>query len=58
MSRTFTSPLVALAALVGASSLGACNTVEGFGEDLQTAGQSLEETAEESHDGDPQTPKH
>lgn len=56
MSRKFISPLVALAALVGAASLGACNTVEGVGEDVEQAGQTLEEAAEESNDGNPNTP--
>jgi predicted small secreted protein len=48
--------LIAFAALVGATSLAACNTVEGVGEDVQAAGQAVEETAEETHDGNPQTP--
>lgn len=56
MSRKITSPLIVLAALIGASSLTACNTVEGVGQDVQAAGQQLEETAEETHDGNPQTP--
>lgn len=56
MSRKITSPLIALAALVGAVSLGACNTVEGVGEDVQAAGQAVEQTAEETNDGDPNTP--
>jgi predicted small secreted protein len=56
MSRKFTSPLIAFAALIGASSLAACNTVEGVGQDVQAAGQEIEETAEETHDGNPQTP--
>jgi entericidin B len=53
--RKITSPLIALA-LLGAASLAACNTVEGVGEDVQAAGQAVEETAEESNDGNPQTP--
>jgi len=56
MTRKITMPLFAFAALIGASSLAACNTVEGVGEDVSAAGQQLEETAEEAHDGDPQTP--
>jgi predicted small secreted protein len=55
MSRKFTSPLVALAAL-GAFGLAACNTVEGVGEDVEAAGQAIEQTAEETNDGDPNTP--
>lgn len=55
MSRKFASSLVALAAL-GSLSLAACNTVEGAGEDLQSAGEAIEETAEEANDGDPNTP--
>ncbi len=51
-----TTPLVALAALVGAASLTACNTVEGVGEDVEAAGAAIEQTAEEANDGDPNTP--
>lgn len=56
MSRKITSPLIALAALMGAVSLGACNTVEGVGEDVEAAGQAIDEAAEETNDGDPKTP--
>lgn len=52
----FTSPLIALAALVGAVSLSACNTVEGVGEDVTAAGQAVDEAAEENNDGNPNTP--
>jgi len=51
-----TSPLIALAALVGAVSLSACNTVEGVGEDVTAAGQAVDEAAEEANDGNPNTP--
>lgn len=27
-----------------------CNTTEGFGEDLQSAGEAIEDTAEDAHD--------
>jgi predicted small secreted protein len=56
MSRKFTSPLIALALLAGGVSLSACNTVEGVGEDVEAAGQAVDEAAEESNDGNPQTP--
>lgn len=56
MSRKITSPLVALAAIFGTAALGACNTVQGVGEDVQAAGSAIEEAAEESNDGDPNTP--
>ena len=56
MSRKFTSPLIALAALIGAGSLAACNTVEGVGEDVQQAGQAVDQAAEEANDGNPNTP--
>ena len=56
MSRQFTSPLVALAALFGTVSLAACNTVEGVGEDVEAAGQAVDEAAEENNDGNPRTP--
>lgn len=51
-----TTPLVALAALVGAASLTACNTVEGVGQDVEAAGEAIEETAQETNDGNPNTP--
>jgi predicted small secreted protein len=50
------TPLIALAALMAAGSLVACNTVEGAGRDIQTAGDAIEETAQETNDGNPQTP--
>lgn len=53
--RKITSPLIALA-LLGATALAACNTVEGVGEDVQAAGQAVEQTAQESNDGNPSTP--
>ncbi len=53
--RKFTSPLIALA-LLGASVVSACNTVEGVGEDVQAAGQAVEQAAEETNDGNPNTP--
>ena len=56
MSRKITSPLIALAALVGAGSLAACNTVEGVGEDVEQAGETIENTAEDLNDGNPNTP--
>ncbi|MBX3428574.1 MAG: entericidin A/B family lipoprotein [Hyphomonadaceae bacterium] len=53
--RKISSPLIALA-LLGASVVAACNTVEGVGQDVQAAGQAVEQTAQESNDGDPSTP--
>ncbi len=55
MSKSM-SPLIALAAIAGVLSLGACNTVRGAGEDLQQAGEHIEERAEELNDGDTGTP--
>lgn len=55
MSKSL-SPLLAAAAIVGVMSLGACNTVQGAGEDLQQAGEHVEERAEELNDGNPNTP--
>ena len=43
-------PLFALAALLGAGSLAACNTVQGVGEDVEAAGQAVDEAAEEAQD--------
>jgi predicted small secreted protein len=56
MSRAITAPLIALAAMIGAVSLSACNTVEGVGEDVQAAGETIDETAEQTNDGNPNTP--
>ena len=56
MSRKITSPLVAMAAILGAVSLGACNTVEGVGEDVTQAGEAVDEAAEDANDGNPNTP--
>lgn len=50
------SPLLAIAAFMGVVSLGACNTVEGVGEDVTAAGAAVDEAAEEANDGDPSTP--
>ncbi|HRE42953.1 MAG TPA: entericidin A/B family lipoprotein [Terricaulis sp.] len=55
MSKSI-SPLIALAALAGVLTLGACNTVRGAGEDLQQAGEHVEERAEDLNDGNPRTP--
>ncbi|MEZ6022822.1 MAG: entericidin A/B family lipoprotein [Hyphomonadaceae bacterium] len=56
MSRTITTPLIALVAMLGAVSLSACNTVEGVGEDVEQAGQAIDQAAEENNDGNPNTP--
>ncbi len=53
--RKITTPLIALA-LLGASALAACNTVEGVGEDVEAAGAAVDQAAEEANDGNPQTP--
>lgn len=53
---TIKAPLFALACIIAAASLGACNTVEGVGEDVTTAGQAIDTTAEQTHDGNPRTP--
>lgn len=49
MTRTLTYPLLALA-LASASILAACNTVEGVGEDVQAAGNAVDEAAEHNND--------
>lgn len=53
--KNMTAPLIALA-LLGASALAACNTVEGAGRDVTVAGQAVEQAAQESNDGNPSTP--
>lgn len=42
--------LLAALILIGLASLAGCNTMEGFGEDVQSAGEAIEESA----DGDEQ----
>jgi predicted small secreted protein len=39
-----------LALVLMGSSVSACNTTEGFGEDMQSAGEAIEDTAEDAHD--------
>ena len=51
-----TTPLIALAAVAGTLALSACNTVEGVGQDVEAAGETIEETARETNDGNPNTP--
>lgn len=48
--------LLALAAMIGVVTLGACNTVEGVGEDVREAGDAIDNTAEQTNDGNPNTP--
>jgi predicted small secreted protein len=51
------APLLVMAAMIASLSvLAACNTVEGVGEDAQAVGQSIEETAQQTNDGNPRTP--
>ena len=40
--------IVTLFLAAGALAVSACNTVEGFGEDVESAGSEVEEAAEES----------
>lgn len=40
----------ALALVVMGASVSACNTTEGFGEDMQSAGEAIEESAEDAND--------
>lgn len=56
MSAKTLTPLLAIAALFGAIGLSACNTVRGAGQDVQRAGEAIEETAQDLNDGNPGTP--
>jgi predicted small secreted protein len=47
--RKIMSPFIALA-FFGVSALGACNTVQGVGEDVEAAGAAVDEAAEEAQD--------
>jgi predicted small secreted protein len=51
---TSTKRLIALLllALFSMGTLGACNTIEGVGEDIEAAGDSIEDAAEDCDDGD------
>lgn len=40
----------ALAMVLMGASVSACNTTEGFGEDMQSAGEAVEDTAEDAND--------
>jgi predicted small secreted protein len=42
--------LLSLAFVVALSAVTACNTIEGVGEDLQSAGQGIESAAEDTAD--------
>lgn len=55
MSKSI-SPFIAALAMVGALSLGACNTVAGAGQDIEQAGDHIEDRAEDLNDGNPNTP--
>lgn len=50
----------ALALLVGALTMSACNTIQGAGRDVEAAGNAVanqaEETEDEMTDGNPRTP--
>lgn len=48
MSNSMTWAALVLT-LMGAS-VSACNTTEGFGEDMQSAGEAIEDTAEDAND--------
>ncbi|MEJ2256659.1 MAG: entericidin A/B family lipoprotein [Woeseiaceae bacterium] len=45
----YTRIAVLLTALLGFG-LGGCNTTQGFGEDVEAAGEAIEDTAEEAED--------
>lgn len=45
--RTLT-PFFALALVLGTLALGACNTMEGAGDDLSAAGDAMSDSAEEN----------
>jgi predicted small secreted protein len=47
MPRRPTAALLAPALLIGLLGLSACNTMEGFGRDMEKAGQEIEEEAAE-----------
>ena len=45
MPRRLTAALLAPALLIGLLGVAACNTMEGFGQDMENAGEEIEEEA-------------
>lgn len=52
MSPTKRLTAMLLLAMFSMGTLGACNTMEGLGEDIEEAGDSIEDNAEDCEDGD------
>lgn len=52
MSRNMprTTAWAGLALLLMGLGVSGCNTTEGFGKDMQSAGEAIEDTAEDTHD--------
>ncbi len=46
--RTLSLTLILVAAIAGATLLSACNTTEGFGEDVKSLGKGIEESASDN----------
>ncbi|WGF89232.1 entericidin A/B family lipoprotein [Marinivivus vitaminiproducens] len=46
--RRALTPFLALALLLGTLALGACNTMEGAGDDLSAAGDAMSDSAEDN----------
>lgn len=50
--KNFRFALLVVALFASATFLGGCNTVEGVGEDLESTGEFIADTAEDASDGD------
>ncbi|WP_084264483.1 entericidin A/B family lipoprotein [Sneathiella glossodoripedis] len=50
MQQLLGSSTLKLLAIIGLLGLGACSTMEGFGKDVESAGNAIEEAAEEASD--------
>lgn len=48
LKETIAKSLIALMLLTGGVTLGACNTTEGVGEDIEAAGNAIDEAAEDA----------
>lgn len=48
--ETLLKPLLLATLLLGSLGLAACNTMEGAGQDVEAAGESMSDTAEDTED--------
>lgn len=49
-------PAAIFLALIGTTALASCNTVRGAGEDVEKAGEHVQDRVDQTRDGNPNTP--